>query len=94
MATLRFILGDHLSRSVAALRDIDPATDIVLMAEVGSESTVVGFHKQKLVFIYSAMRHFAQSLRDEGIHVDYVPLDATRSTASSSPNRAPGACAT
>lgn len=80
MAKLRFILGDHLSRNVAALQDIDPKTDIVLMAEVGSESTVVGFHKQKLVFIYSAMRHFAQALRDEGIMVDYVPLDAEGNT--------------
>ncbi len=80
MAKLRFILGDHLSRNVAALQDIDPKVDIVLMAEVGSESTVVGFHKQKLVFIYSAMRHFAQSLREEGITVDYVPLDASDNT--------------
>lgn len=75
MTTLRFILGDHLSRHVAALRDMDPARDVVLMAEVGSESTIVGFHKQKLVFIYAAMRHFAEVLRAEGIRVDYVRLD-------------------
>ncbi len=80
MGKLRFILGDHLSRSVAALRDIDPTTDIVLMAEVGSESTVVGFHKQKLVFMYSAMRHFAAGLQGEGIQVDYVRLDAQGNT--------------
>ncbi|KKB09827.1 cryptochrome/photolyase family protein [Devosia chinhatensis] len=75
MAKLRFILGDHLSRRVTALQDIDPQSDIVLMAEVGSESSVVGFHKQKLVFIYAAMRHFAQGLREEGIKVDYIKLD-------------------
>jgi deoxyribodipyrimidine photolyase-related protein len=75
MAKLRFILGDHLSRRVATLKDIDPASDIVLMAEVGAESTVVGFHKQKLVFIYSAMRHFAAALQAEGIRVDYVRLE-------------------
>lgn len=80
MARLRFILGDHLSRKIATLRDVDANTDIVLMAEVGSESTVVGFHKQKLVFIYSAMRHFAQSLREEGLTVDYVKLDADGNT--------------
>lgn len=82
MAKLRFILGDHLTRSVAALRDIDPDQDIVLMAEVGSESTIVGFHKQKLVFIYAAMRHFAASLRAEGINVDYVKLDSKSNTQS------------
>ncbi len=80
MAKLRFILGDHLSSNVSALQDIDAQADIVLMAEVGSESTVVGFHKQKLVFIYSAMRHFAQSLREKGVTVDYVTLDAKGNT--------------
>jgi len=80
MTTLRFILGDQLSRSVAALDGIDPGTDIVLMAEVGGESTIVGFHKQKLVLIYAAMRHFAEALRAEGITVDYVTLDATGNT--------------
>lgn len=80
MAKLRFILGDHLSRTVAALGDIDIENDIVLMAEVGSESSVVGFHKQKLVFIYSAMRHFAAELRAEGISVDYVKLDSAANT--------------
>ena len=82
MTTLRFILGDQLSRSVSALDGIDKTTDVVLMAEVGGESTIVGFHKQKLVLIYSAMRHFAQELRDEGIKVDYVTLDAEDNTQS------------
>lgn len=80
MAILRFILGDQLSRNLATLQDIDPERDVVLMAEVGSESTVVGFHKQKLAFIYSAMRHFAEALRSEGIRVDYVELTAPGNT--------------
>ena len=80
MTTLRFILGDHLSRSIAALDGLDKQHDVVLMVEVGGESTVVGFHKQKLVLIYSAMRHFAQELGAEGIRVDYVTLDAEGNT--------------
>ena len=80
MGILRFILGDQLSRNLATLRDIDPKRDVVLMAEVGSESTVVGFHKQKLVFVYSAMRHFAQELREDGIKVDYVELTDPKNT--------------
>ena len=82
MATLRFILGDQLSTDLTALRDIDRAGDIVLMAEVGGESTIVGFHKQKLVLIYSAMRHFAETLRLSGITVDYVRLDDSGNTQS------------
>lgn len=75
MKTLRLVLGDQLSRSLSALREIDCASDVVLMAEVGDEATYVRHHKQKIVLVLSAMRHFAQSLRAEGVHVDYVGLD-------------------
>ena len=70
MKTLRIILGDQLSLTVAALQGIDRDTDTVLMMEVVGECTSVKHHKQKIILILSAMRHFAQSLRDEGIAVD------------------------
>jgi len=73
--TLRFVLGDQLSRDIAALRGLDPATDRVLMAEVRDEATHVRHHPKKIAFLFSAMRHFAQALRDEGVAVDYVRLD-------------------
>ena len=76
MKTLRFILGDQLSRSLSALADLDPAQDIVLMAEVEEETAYVPHHRQKIAFILSAMRHFAEGLREEGIAVDYQALDA------------------
>lgn len=72
---LRFVVGDQLTRSLASLRDIDPARDVVLMVEVEEEATYVRHHKQKIAFILSAMRHFAEALRAEGISVDYVRLD-------------------
>ncbi|MFN3854332.1 MAG: cryptochrome/photolyase family protein [Phreatobacter sp.] len=72
---LRFVLGDHLTRTVAALRDLDPARDIVLMVEVAEETGYVPHHRQKIAFILSAMRHFAAELANEGIRVDYVRLD-------------------
>ncbi len=75
MSALRFVLGDQLSRSIPTLRGIDPQQDIVLMVEVAEETTYVPHHKQKITFILSAMRHFAEELRAEGIVVDYVRLD-------------------
>ncbi len=75
MSTLRFVLGDQLTRSLSSLRGIDPARDVVLMVEVAAEATYVRHHKQKIAFLFSAMRHFAESLREEGIRVDYVRLD-------------------
>ncbi len=73
--TLRFILGDQLTRSLSALAGLDPARDVVLMVEVEAEATYVRHHKQKIAFIFSAMRHFAEELRREGVRVDYVAID-------------------
>jgi deoxyribodipyrimidine photolyase-related protein len=73
---LRVILGDQLSLNVAALADLEPLRDIVLMMEVREENTYVRHHKQKLVLVLSAMRHFAGALRERGVAVDYVELDA------------------
>jgi deoxyribodipyrimidine photolyase-related protein len=75
MSVLRVILGDQLSPDLSALADIDPAHDVVLMMEVQAETTYVRHHKQKIVLVLSAMRHFAEDLRARGIAVDYVKLD-------------------
>jgi deoxyribodipyrimidine photolyase-related protein len=75
MTVLRVVLGDQLSRSLTALAGIDPSVDVVLMMEVAEESTYVPHHKQKIVLVLSAMRHFAADLRKAGFNVDYVMLD-------------------
>lgn len=80
--TLRFVLGDQLSRDLSSLSDLDPATDVILMAEVMEECTYVRHHPKKIVFILSAMRHFAASLREEGVSVDYRALDDAENTHS------------
>ena len=48
---------------------------IVLMMEVSDETTYVRHHQRKIALVLSAMRHFAQELRDDGWLVDYVRLD-------------------
>ena len=82
MRTLRLVLGDHLTRGIASLADIDVQQDVVLMVEVVQEATYVRHHKQKLVLILSAMRHFARELAEEGVAVDYVRLDDEGNTGS------------
>ena len=74
MRTLRFVLGDQLDRRVAALRDLDPAHDVVLGCEVREEATYVRHHKRKIAFLFSAMRHFFGALAQEGVAVDYRRL--------------------
>jgi deoxyribodipyrimidine photolyase-related protein len=81
MTQLRLVLGDQLTRDVAALRDCSDG-DVVLMAEVAGETTYVKHHKQKIAFVLSAMRHFAEELRAEGILVDYIKLNDAGNTGS------------
>ena len=64
---LVFILGDQLDHSSPLLANLDPAQDLVCMAEVVEEATHVWCHKSRLVFFFSAMRHFANELQDRGI---------------------------
>ena len=68
------VLGDQLTLDLASLRGCDKASTIVLMMEVWDEATYVKHHKQKIVLIFSAMRHFAAELAGDGWTVDYVRL--------------------
>jgi deoxyribodipyrimidine photolyase-related protein len=81
-AALRFVFGDQLTRSLSALIDLDRERDVVLMVEVRAETGYVPHHKQKIALILSAMRHFAEALRREGVRVDYVRLDEPDNTHS------------
>lgn len=75
MTSLRFILGDQLSRSISALQGAVPGRDVILMVEVQEEAVYVGHHKKKIAFILAAMRAFGDALRAEGFAVDYVKMD-------------------
>ncbi len=75
MKTLRIILWDHLSHDISSLSDLDMQMDTILMCETVDDCTHVKHHKKKLVFLLSAMRHFAQELIDKGCTVIYTKLD-------------------
>jgi deoxyribodipyrimidine photolyase-related protein len=71
MKTTVWILGDQLSPHASALDDLAPSDCIVLMIESLSRARRLPYHKQKLVLAWSAMRHFAEELRELGYSVDY-----------------------
>jgi (6-4)DNA photolyase len=79
---LRVVLGDQCSRGLSALADLDPAADVVLMAEVAAECTYVPHHPQKIALVLSAMRHFARALSARGVRVDLVRLDDPANTGT------------
>ena len=73
---LVLILGDQLDEDSSAFDGFDPAQDKVLMVEAFEESTHVWSHKIRTTLFLSAMRHFAESLKQRGWPVDYRALDS------------------
>ena len=79
---LVLVLGDQLNEQSTALAGFDPAQDAIWMAEVDEESTHVPSAKQRTTLFLSAMRHFAQSLRDKHWPVLYSHIDDLGNTGS------------
>ena len=74
---LILVLGDQLDLEAAAFDGFDATQDAVWMAEAYEESTHVWSSKQRITLFLSAMRHFAQALRDSGRPLHYHRLDDT-----------------
>ena len=69
------IFGDQLSHDIGSLKAGSHERDCVLMVEATAEACYVPYHKQKLAFVFSAMRHFAAELRSRGWKVLYRELN-------------------
>ena len=80
-----WILGDQLSQKQAALarfQEHKTETPVVFIESL-DYARQRRYHAQKLVLVWSAMRHFAEELRAEGWPVNYcittdfqIPLSA------------------
>lgn len=78
MRNLIFILGDQLSSNISSLQNFSKDQDEILIAEISNEANYVKHHKKKLVFIFSAMRHFYQELIEDGFKVNYIKLEENK----------------
>ena len=74
MRNLIVILGDQLDRNSSVFDDFDAKLDHIWMAEVREESTHVWSHKARTALFLSAMRHFADELKQNGFPVTYLRL--------------------
>ena len=79
---LIIVLGDQLDAHASAFDGIDLEQDMVWMAEVLEESTHVWSAKQRIVVFLSAMRHFAQDLRDRSIRLHYTKIEDRENAGS------------
>ncbi|MEN9859653.1 MAG: hypothetical protein RLZZ515_135 [Cyanobacteriota bacterium] len=70
-----WVLGDQLHPAQAALAAVDQGRARVLLVESTSVLERRAYHRQKLVLVWSAMRHFADELRSSGWTVDLVESD-------------------
>lgn len=73
---LGLVLGDQLFPGNPVFEHLDCRRDHVLMGELPDEAGYVWHHAQKVVLIFSAMRHFATDLEDEGWQVFYQRFDS------------------
>jgi deoxyribodipyrimidine photolyase-related protein len=80
MKNLIIIFGDQLSLDISSLDYCTQDNDIILMCEVYHEASFVKHHKKKIAFLFSAMRHFSDTLKNLGFNVDYVKLDDADNT--------------
>lgn len=78
--TLAVILGDQLDHQSMALASIRKEVDAVLMMEVDEEAVLGPSHRQRTALFFSAMRHFASELQDNGYLVRYTTIDHPQNT--------------
>jgi deoxyribodipyrimidine photolyase-like uncharacterized protein len=65
------ILGDQLNWDSLVWESIDAKNDVVLMCEVQNASLKPRSSKQRTTLFLSAMRHFAQEVKDKGYSLIY-----------------------
>ena len=77
MKRILYIPFDHLHRNYGALKEADPKQDVIAFVESARMTTGRAWHKERLFFLISSARHFAQSLEEEGFSVEYVKAPTT-----------------
>ena len=69
------ILADQLTESISSLEVSEKKDSVVLLMELDEVLSEVPHHRKKIIFLVSAMRHFAKQLEMNGWQVDYVALN-------------------
>ena len=77
MKRIIYIPFDHLHRNFGALKNADSKEDVIAIVESARMTTGRNWHKERLFFLISSARHFAQSLQEEGFTVEYVKAATT-----------------
>ena len=76
---LRLILGDQLNSQHSWFEEQNDSVLYVLM-EMRQETDYVKHHIQKVIAFFLSMRNFADELREQGHHVQYLKISDPRNT--------------
>ena len=71
MERLIYVAFDHLNENYGALKNSDPKKDVIVFVESKRMTTGRKWHRQRLHFLISSARHFAQHLESLGYTVRY-----------------------
>ena len=72
-----YVAFDHLSRDHGVLNKANPATDLIVLVESARMTTGRNWHAERLFFLISSARHFAERLETEGFSVHYLKAPTT-----------------
>ena len=77
MTRIIYVAFDQLNVERGAMKSADKATDHIVLVESQRMITGRKWHKQRLQFLISSARHFADELRADGWTVSYVQSPTT-----------------
>jgi deoxyribodipyrimidine photolyase-related protein len=77
MERILYIPFDHLHRQYGVMKSSNPASDLVLLVESARMCTGRNWHPERLFFLISSARHFAEELKNEGYKVEYIESPTT-----------------
>lgn len=72
---LALILGNQLHHDHPALND--SSVDIIVMIEAQSLCKKLPYHKHKIIFLLSSMRHYSHKVEEYGKKIIYHPVEST-----------------
>ena len=77
MKCIIYIPFDHLNQKYGALAKADPKEDLIAFVESARMTSGRNWHKERLFFLISSARHFAQELQSQGFTVEYLKAPTT-----------------
>jgi deoxyribodipyrimidine photolyase-related protein len=72
---LALVLGNQLHHDHPALND--PSVDIIVMIEAQNLCQKIPYHKHKIIFLLSSMRHYANDVKRYGKKIIYHSVETT-----------------